>query len=312
MNNNKKMNKKSVVISLHGGLGDQLYQYSFGCYLKKNFGYNLIFDTSFYKSRKNKNNFKLGIKNLLKKEKHKVEEKIFLFGYTFLSKLRYLSSINNKLNNLLFNLLFKENINNFVYEDWRSCAPLKINKYKNYNTFYFGYWHYKKTILSNKKKILSFLIYNNLNDKKTSLFIKNKIKKNTCMIHIRGGDYLEKKFKNFYVCNEKYYIQAIKLLKVRIKNPKFHIFTNDVVYAKKIIKKINIEKNSYFVCKNKFSVEQEFVLQTLYENAIVNNSNFSYLPSLLSSKRNITISPKKLFKDTILPVGLKLKRIIYI
>ena len=84
MNNNKKMNKKSIVISLHGGLGDQLYQYSFGCYLKKIFGYNLIFDASFYKNIKNKNNFKLKIKNLLKKEKHQVEEKIFLFGYTFL------------------------------------------------------------------------------------------------------------------------------------------------------------------------------------------------------------------------------------
>ena len=312
MNNNKKMNKKSIVVSLHGGLGDQLYQYSFGCYLKKIFGYNLIFDTSFYKSRKNKNNFKLGIKNLLKKEKHQIEEKIFLFGYTFLSKLRYFSFVNDKLNNLLFNLLFKGNINNFVYENWKNYTPLKVNKYKNYNTFYFGYWHYKETILSSKKRIVSFLIDNNLNNKKFSLFIKNKIKKNTCMIHIRGGDYLEKKFENFYVCDEKYYIQAIKFLKVRIKDPKFHIFTNDIVHAKKIIKKINLEKNAYFINKNKFSAEQEFVLQTKYKNAIINNSNFSYLPSLLSSKRKLTISPKKLYKDTSLPKDLKLNKTFYI
>lgn len=312
MNNNKKMNKKSIVISLHGGLGDQLYQYSFGCYLKKIFGYNLIFDASFYKSIKNKNNFKLGIKNLLKKEKHQVEEKIFLFGYTFLSKLRYFSFINDKLNNLLFNLLFKGNINNFVYENWKNYTPLKVNKYKNYNTFYFGYWHFKDTILSSKKKILSFLVKDNLRNKKFSFFIKNKIKKNTCLIHLRGGDYLEKKFENFYVCDEKYYIQAIKLLKIKVKNPEFHIFTNDIVYAKKIIKKIKIEKNVYFVNKSKFTVEQEFALQTIYENAIINNSNFSYLPSLLSSKRKITISPKKLYKDTILPKELKLKKTIYI
>lgn len=306
------MNKKSIVISLHGGLGDQIYQYSFGCYLKKVFGYNLIFDTSFYKSRKNKNNLKLEIKNLLKKENHQLEEKIFLFGYTFLSKLRYLSSINKLLNNLLFNLLFKVNVTSFVYENWKNYSPLKIKKYKNYNTFYFGYWHFKDTILSNKQKILSFLINNNLRKKKISCFIKNKIKKNTCMIHLRGGDYLKKEFENFYVCNEKYYIQAIKLLKNKVKNPKFHIFTNDIVYAKKIIKKIKIEKKAYFINKNKFTIEQEFALQTIYENAIINNSNFSYLPSLLSSKRKITISPKKLYKDTTLPKDLKLKKTIYI
>ena len=141
------MTKKSIIVALHGGLGDQIYQYSFGRYLKKAFGYNLIFDTSFYKSRKNKNNYSLDIKYLLKKEKYQFENKIFLFSYTFLSSLRYFSSLNKKLNNFLFNFLFNIKVTNFIYENWEKYNPFKISKYKNFNTFYFGYWHFKETIL---------------------------------------------------------------------------------------------------------------------------------------------------------------------
>ena len=52
---------------------------------------------------------------------------------------------------------------------------------------------------------------------------------------MRGGDFAHLKSHN--LLDEKYYDKAIYYFNKKFIKPKFHVFTNDVEFAKKILKK---------------------------------------------------------------------------
>ena len=297
--------KKHVIVALQGGLGDQIYQYCFGKFLRDKFNFKLILDLSFYKSNQNKKKYKLELNDLIKKDKILVKKKVFLFGYFFLSKLRFINFLNKNIQIFIYKLLFKIKVDYFFYEKIYNFKKFNSNIINSPYTFYSGYWHFKETVLLNKKSIDSILIKKSIRKRKISKFIKDKIGKNVVMIHIRGGDYLEKKYQQHYVCNLDYYKKGILKIEKKIKNPEYHIFTNDILYAKEIVRNLRLKK-TFYVNDLRLKNVEEFSLQTCYRTALINNSNFSYLPSLLSKKRQLTISPKYLFKNILYPKQLVL------
>ena len=132
--------------------------------------------------------------------------------------------------------------------------------------------------------------------KNYKIIINNK---NSVIIHIRGGDYLSRKSKKKYlVLNEKYYKKAILLIKKKIKNPFFFIFTNDINYSTLIIKKVLKKEKFQFI--NDATDCHDFFLMSQCKNFIISNSTFSWWASYLSSnKKKIIICPKKWFVKNI-------------
>ena len=100
----------------------------------------------------------------------------------------------------------------------------------------------------------------------------------------------EQKFFKFKT-DSKYYENAFNFYKKLLKNPSFHIFTNDIRLSKKIIFQISKNKDILFLRDYNFSDIEEFSLFSKYNYAIIANSTFSLMSSYLSFDRKISVAP---------------------
>ena len=305
--NKNKINKKNyIIVSIIGGLGNQILQYIFAKSLANKLGCLLILDTSFSKlkipsekyKKKNPNKFLL---KLFRLKNISIKNNILKFNIKYLPYLRFL---NFPVIKEIVPLFFRKRINNFYYDYTFTKDNIHIkllyNQYKK-NSYFYGYW--QKILYSN---LLDTKVLKELSLKKKLLhnsFEKKKINKKDIAIHIRGGDYLFKKNRSYNIADAKFYEKAINFYYKKILNPKFHIFNDDQNYARKILFKFNNDKNFLFIKKNKNEINDFEALRNYY-NYIIPNSTFSYVASFLSKNgKTCIILPKKwrLLQKTSLP-----------
>ena len=110
-------------------------------------------------------------------------------------------------------------------------------------------------------------------------------------MHIRGGDFQWVKSHN--TLSKKYYLDSIKFFSKKIKNPTFHIYTDDIHFAKKLISNLLDDYNHKYLNNYNFSDLEEFSLLGEYKYSIIANSTFSLLSSFVSKNNLITVAPKK-------------------
>jgi len=279
------MKKNFICLSLMGGIGDQIFQYCYANYLRTKFRCDTYLDTSYYNNKKNFNNFKFRINNLTKKNNFKIINNTTYIDYNFISYLRLIEILKiNKIFPFIYKFFFKDPIQNFIYEFWET----KKKNIELKNSYYFGYWHNFFYVKPIKENINKNLLIPHLNKIKLKRFV-NKINNKTVAIHIRGGDF--KFISSHNVLNVKYYENALNFYKKLLKNPNFHVFTNDLKLAKQIIFKILQNENILFIKKYNFTDIEEFSLFSKYRYAIIANSTFSLMSSYLSSNRKISIAP---------------------
>lgn len=274
------MKKNYICISFFGGLGDQIFQFCFANYLKHKLKCEVHVDLSYYKSTLNYNNLKFRLKSL-SKNKFLIKKKLLKINFKYLSYLRFFK--NYKIDNIFFN----KYIEKFIYEDFKNNKKIKLQNY----CFYYGYWHDLKYIENLKKFINQNLLKEILKKKKIDKFRNLKINSKSVSIHIRGGDYNWVKSHN--TLEKKYYFDSIKYYLKKIKKPNFHIYTNDMVLAKKLLLDLLEGLNYDFIKKYNFSDIEEFSLLGEYKYSIIANSTFSLLSSFISRNNLITIAPKK-------------------
>ena len=290
-----------------GGIGDQIFQFGFANFLKKKFNCETYLDTSYYECKLNYNKFKFRLNNLAKKNNLIVKKKIFKFNYKYLSYLRIIDIL--KLNFVLlyfYKFFFKYNFRYFVYEYWKQKKKFKIK----INSYYFGYWHNLKYLKNLKLNINNNLIYSNISKPKIKRFIKDNIKNNTVCLHLRGGDF--KYLNSHNLLSQEYYDKSISFYKKKLRNPAFHIFTNDMHFSKKILKKHETTLKFKYVKELELNDIQEFCLFTQYKYSIIANSTFSLISSYLSLKRKLNIAPKIWLKGKKLEKNKKFDKLKFI
>lgn len=117
-------------------------------------------------------------------------------------------------------------------------------------------------------------------------------------LHIRRGDYINDSITNamHYVCNNEYYINAINLMKEKIKKPVFFIFSDDIEWCKKFLG----ISSDYIYVQNTSTIE-DFELMRNCKSNIISNSSFSWCGSYFSyienNKDSYTIFPKYWLRD---------------
>ena len=291
-----------------GGIGDQIFQFSFANHLRNKITSEVILDISYYQNILNYNKFKFRLKNLSKSENFNLGTQIFRLNYKYLSYLRIFDLFGaNKYIPIIYSLFFNFKINNFIYEYWKTKKKYQIKE----NSYYFGYWHKLKYVKPIKKSIQNNLLKPALKTKKINRFIKNKLnKKNIVSIHIRGGDF--EVLKSHNVLSSTYYNKSINFYSKKLKNPIFHIFTNDMKTARRILKNKIKDKNFIFIKYLKLNDIEEFSLFSQYKYAIIANSTFSLMSSYLSYKRLLSVAPKVWLKGKALDKEKKFKNLIFI
>lgn len=269
-------NKKSSLIKISGGLGNQLFQYSFGQYLSNIHGLVIHYHVqtvSHSKSFTNRNleiskfNFKI---SLLKSD-------------TCYNKNGLLWRVKRKLVQI-----FPFLSNKLLIQKQPHDFPSKI-----IDGYYDGYWQCYQFPNSIKEHLQNHLKLNDKQSARLHLIIDNIQNSTSVSIHIRRSDYIniEANAKIFHTCDMEYYDSAINMIKKQFPDAVFYIFTEDKEWAQENF----IGKEFVFVQGN--AAIEDMLLMAKCKHNIIANSTFSWWSAFLNlNPSKVVIAPKKWYK----------------
>ena len=251
--------KKTTVIRLCGGLGNQIFQLGAGLLLNKNtLVEKIILDDS-----------ALG--------KYKTKRKNELLNFFNLTKLdlkvEFKSSISAKFR---IPKLFPLNVSRFPFVSDKNFKTMSLYPNKRF-LLLDGYFQECLTQENFDEEIK--LLQN--------IFIPNKIeKKDGCVMHIRGGDFVKLGWNN--ITPREYYVKAIETMKNEYQQNKFYIVTDDRGYSKSILNELDIDFE--FIGN---SMYEDFRLIGGFRYRILSSSTFALWASALGdNEKSIIIAPE--------------------
>jgi hypothetical protein len=250
-------------VKIFGGLGNQLFQYSFGQYLLTiNKDYNIKYDLSYFKNEDAHelvlNKYNIDFEPITEKEQKKLTPSFVQKIFRRIGK-----------DHLIYNIEYEKDT--FIFKDIKPKEE----------RLYVGYWQNTKYLKKNELYLKKIFNPNYKIDTKLERDYIN------IGIHVRRGDYLN--IDKYKVYNDDYYFKSINFIDTKIHEPKkYFIFSDEIDYCKKLFNNL---KNCYFVEDS--NTLGDFELMKCMDHIIISNSTFSWWAAWLSDKKNkITICPK--------------------
>ena len=267
-----------IIVNLIGGLGNQMFQYAIGRYLSILSNQKLFLNTSIYDSGESNRGFDLDIFKLSKQVEGDIEKVLRLIN----------------VNIPVFHL--NERFFHYDIAQINQLNKILLSKSKNVkpHVLLTGYWQSDKYF-----RKIEHILRDDFNFRKP-LYGKWKVLNreilatNSVMINIRRGDYLER-LDYHGVVDLEYINSAIKMIKERVQNINFYVFSDDMEWCRSNI--VNNE-NMIFVGEEYYDLKYQFYLQLMIncKHFIISNSSFSWWSAWLAPNKNkIVIAPKKWF-----------------
>lgn len=180
-----------------------------------------------------------------------------------------------------------------------------VSHWENYfeerrDNFYIrGYFQFPRYVYELEDELRDLLKFSDLEENRYKDIISLMLSTKSVCIHIRRGDYVYNS--RFYVCNENYYVEAVKKLKEIIgEDIHIFIFSDDYQYVK-THRNLFGEEKIYCVSdfmKNISTSLDELRLMGYCKYFIISNSSFSWWGQFISSYANKrVIAPKKWYAD---------------
>lgn len=262
------INKKKIYLRMIGGLGNQLFSYSYARSLAEETGRKLVLDIT------------TGFTNDPYKRQPRV--KSFLVRYSealIFDKIKFfLTKLLPKTSALILNYLYCKEFDSRRFQscDLEDIKGVKILFIEGYFQSYLYFGKYNELIKDEIK----------LNIKKSPEIIdlSEKIADcNSVSIHLRRIDYDSK-------LDIQYYIDAIELIKKKTKNPHFFIFSDDIQWC---IENLFFLKQKTFITHDSKDEVVDLWLMTQCKHFIIANSSFSWWGAWLAKFDNKTIIAPK-------------------
>lgn len=250
--------KNKVILSMMGGLGNQMFQYAMYLNLAKKYGPD--------RAGVNRDYFK----NVYAHSGYELEK---VFGI----KLEDVA-VNNALQ-------IQEQPEFFYHEEF-----FKLPSDKTF--LLVGYYQHSKYLKNAENKLRKDFVFSKDLEKEFAEIIKEIENGNSVAVHIRRGDF------HFYGMDSSsvtYYDDAIKEMQKLMENPRFFIFSDDINFAKE--KFANL-KDKVFVEANrgKNSYKDMFLMTKCKHFITAPNSSFSFWAAWLSPNKDkiVLLSNSKL------------------
>ena len=254
------MQNNTCFVTLKGGIGNQLLQYSFAKFLK-NKGYNVKIDNRFYWNKK----FSAG--NTSRSQLFNSE----FFDFENMKSVDY--KLQDNLKKIYNKNFVKKNVpffQNYIFDYFKDKSSIDFLNLPRYAVFD-GYWQYIEDLDFCKEYLISCLQKND----KFKISHKNEKEAGSTMVHVRRTDYL----KLNQELDEDYYLKAIKLMESKVKNFNYSIFTDDKEWVEnQTFSKKSLNIFSPNDLKDDFLT---FCKMINFENFIIANSTYSYTVALL-------------------------------
>lgn len=265
-----------IIVKLQGGLGNQMFQYAAARSLSKSrkvyLDFSFLLQNNITTDSFTARDFELGI---FKKLKGRVASKYFIRLIKSKRKVFKIISPNYKE-------VKDENILNF----------LNTNSSNLYLDGYFqnpGYFQNLRSIL------LHEFTFPKLSGQSKEIELKIEETKNPVAIHIRRGDYTKPEIQNYHeILSIDYYKQSIEIIKSKVENPVFYIFSDDPDWC---------EDNLAFITGKQIitgttQAWEDMFLISKCKHQIIANSSFSWWGAWLNNNlEKIVIAPKKWFNN---------------
>lgn len=255
--------RKYAIVEIKGGLGNQVFQYSFGKYLE-NTGFRVLYNLAFFKTSKNSDNV-TEREFLLKELSCEVDE-----ASKFIQKLS--DTFNYLINSRKVKSFFPF-INKYIYQYLKEKDYDKDLEYKNYLiiNYFDGYWQNNINHLKTQKE--SLLNIFDIGNQDTE-----SLNNDAVLIHVRRQDYLKLGIN----LPENYYKNSINLLKKELKEFEFDIFTDDKDWV--------LNQSIFSDFRNIYGEDNDpiksFKKMLCYKHFIIANSTYSYLAAFFGEKKD--------------------------
>lgn len=263
-----------VIVHLWGGIGNQLFIYTFGEYLWNRYHLDVHYDLSSYGTTE--------IRNI---EIHAITNKLPEYRTKWYFFTRH-TGIFRRVSRAVFQFLpGVYYTNNFFDESVLS---------KKYRLLYFdGYWQDKKYADWMRENVPG--LYNPQTSvpeviQKYEALLQEK---HTVSVHIRRGDYLLPQNAHLNVCTKEYYQNALSLTDA--KDTTFVVFSDDIEWVKE---NLDFGEKAIYVNDEGVSPYWDIYLMSKCNNHIISNSTFSWWGAFMNPSKNKTvIAPAKWRND---------------
>ena len=271
-----------IHISFEGGLGNQMFQYSFARYLQDKFQDEVAIDISKYEYEKIEFrdyelfNFNIS-KDWVVDKTQKSRLRRFGVGYIFYLIITWIYlKINRNRIEIKFISLYQRVINFFGF--YRTHFGEKIEPRDSFTKekFVRGMWFRPDIVqkmdksIRNELKVITPITPENQR-------VLDKIKDtNSVAMHIRRGDYVDL---GLVICDISYYKRCMDKMADLVEQPMFFIFSDDISWVKENLK---TDYNMFFV-DNKNSAPEDMRLMYNCKHFIMSNSTFSWWGAYLGS-----------------------------
>lgn len=278
-----------IISKIIGGLGNQMFQYSFGRSLSLDLDQELGLDLNSYKVQfgLTPRNYELDIFNHAGRIST-FQEIRRLIGNDYINKI---------VNRLLGVDLKIRKKQYFREKSDHSFVAIDVSRFKD-GVYLEGFWNSERYFIDHEKEIRNdFLFKKKLSGANKEIAL-DMGKNDSISIHVRRGDYVSSEATNKFhgTCGLDYYKKAVDLINKRVKNPKYFVFSDDMEWVKenlKIRSAVYVEGN----IGDKSYIDMQ--LMSLCKHNIIANSSFSWWGAWLNSNaKKIVVAPKKWFNDT--------------
>lgn len=265
------------LVTLSGGLGNQMFQYAFYLSLKV-YDKRVFLYKNKISSHSEHNGYEL-------ERLFRIEEDSSSLWLTNMFMVKIWGNI---WKHLFFPIKIRERIvHDFsAYSNWLVCTPF-------YGVHLVGYWQSERYFEQIKEVVRKAFVFDEemLNDNTKKCLEKMRMA-NTISLHVRRGDYLlaenVKSLGN--ICDVRYYQKAVNYFYDIIKEPVFYVFSDDIVWT---VTNLSLPDNTVFVdWNNKGDSWQDMFLMSFCKHNIIANSSFSWWGAWLNSNSDkIVIAP---------------------
>jgi hypothetical protein len=263
-----------IIVSLFGGLGNQMFQYALGINLKiiSKKEVHFINDMcSHFAIKRNPNVLKESFNLSLSLVNQKKFKKLFIFFNPYFRKILYHC-----------NFFFS----NFVSE--KNYRKINISE----NLYYHGYWQNFSYFENNFKFIQKNFKFKNIKEKKFIFYKKKILNSNSTSIHFRIREDSIKKKNDIY-----FFSKAINYFKYKKEQSIFFVFSDNIRLAK-IFFDLHFSSTNFIYIDIEKSPDLDMHLMSLCKNNIIVDSTFSLWAALLNKNNNkIIVAPDKFLNN---------------